>query len=70
MILEALYNDDSNELTRFHTNYYREVAYNLEHTIHHMALIKVGICEFTDILVPEGFGVAASTIKYRKECAQ
>ena len=70
MILEATYNEDSNELMQFHTNYHREIAYNLEHTIHHMALIKVGICELSDIRVPEGFGVATSTMKYRKECAQ
>ena len=70
IILEATYNDDSNELIRFHTNYHREIAYNLEHTIHHMALIKVGICELSDIALPEGFGVATSTMKYRKECAQ
>jgi hypothetical protein len=70
LVLEAAYNDDSDELMEFDTNYYREIAYNLEHTIHHMALIKVGIREISDIEVPEGFGVASSTIKYRKECAQ
>jgi hypothetical protein len=52
------------------TNYYREIAYNLEHTIHHMALIRVGINEVSSIELPEEFGVAFSTIKYRKECAQ
>jgi len=70
LVMEAAYNDDSNELIRIATNYYREIAYNLEHTIHHMALIKVGIREVSDIAIPEGFGVASSTIKYRKECAQ
>lgn len=70
MVLEAGYNEDSNELIMFETNYFREIAYNLEHTIHHMALIKVGIREVSDMEIPEGFGVATSTIKYRKECAQ
>ncbi len=70
LIMEAAYNEDSNELISFDTNYHREIAYNLEHTIHHMALIKVGIREVSDIDIPEGFGVASSTIKYRKECAQ
>jgi hypothetical protein len=70
MLLEATYNDQSNELIHFNTNYYREIAYNLEHTIHHMALIKVGIREVSDMEIPEGFGVASSTIKYKKECAQ
>jgi len=52
------------------TNYYRELIYNLEHTIHHMALIKVGINEVSCIAVPEGFGIATSTIKFRRSCAQ
>ena len=70
LIMEAVYDEDSNELLLFDTNYYREVAYNLEHTIHHMALIKVGIQEVSDIEIPEGFGVASSTIKFRAVCAQ
>ncbi|MBU2904037.1 MULTISPECIES: DinB family protein [Arenibacter] len=52
------------------SNYFREVMYNLEHTIHHEALIKVGINLLTDIKLPDSFGVAPSTLKYRKQCAQ
>ena len=52
------------------SNYYREVMYNLEHVIHHHALIKVGIKTMTDIELPDSFGVAPSTIQYRKVCAQ
>ena len=70
MVLQASYNEDSDQIIAFQTNYHREIAYNLEHTIHHMALIKVGISEFSNITLPEGFGVATSTMKYRKECAQ
>lgn len=70
IIMEAAFDEDDNEPLRFDTNYYREVAYNLEHTIHHMALIKVGIREVSDIEIPEGFGVASSTIKFRSACAQ
>ncbi|TAH01300.1 MAG: DinB family protein [Sphingobacteriales bacterium] len=70
LVLEATYNEDSNDLILFDTNYHREIAYNLEHTIHHMALIKVGIKEVSNIAIPDGFGVASSTLKHRKECAQ
>ncbi len=52
------------------SNYYRELAYNLEHTIHHMALIRVGINEVSTVQLPEEFGVSYSTIKYRQQCAQ
>ena len=68
--LEACYEEDSRNPIIIATNFYREIAYNLEHTIHHMALIRVGINEVAEINLPAEFGVASSTIKYRKECAQ
>ena len=52
------------------SNYYREVMYNLEHAIHHHALIKIGIRQVTNIDLPESFGVAPSTMQYRKACVQ
>jgi len=52
------------------TNYYREVVYNLEHCIHHQALIKVAVYQLENITVKENFGVAPSTIEYKKQCAQ
>ncbi len=55
---------------KFESNYYREAMYNLEHTIHHQALIKVAINQFTDILLPDSFGVAPSTVQYRNQCVQ
>lgn len=70
LTLEACYDDHINEAINIETNYHREIAYNLEHTIHHMALIRVGITEIANIELPDDFGVASSTIKYRKQCAQ
>ena len=52
------------------TNYFREVLYNLEHCIHHQALIKVAAYQLENIVIPENFGVAPSTIEYRKQCVQ
>ncbi|MBL7703388.1 MAG: hypothetical protein JNM14_14145 [Ferruginibacter sp.] len=52
------------------SNYYREVLYNLEHCIHHQALIKVALLSHKNINIAEGFGVAPSTLQYRRECAQ
>ena len=68
--MEAEDYDDGPAAVVIPTNYYREIAYNLEHTIHHMALIRVGINEVSTVMLPQDFGVAYSTIKYRKECAQ
>ncbi|MBF4517746.1 DinB family protein [Flavobacterium sp. ANB] len=55
---------------RIQSNYYRELLYNLEHCVHHQALIKVAVLQFENILINENFGVARSTIEYRKQCVQ
>ncbi|MBC9797547.1 DinB family protein [Sinomicrobium sp. FJxs] len=55
---------------RIQSSYFREVLYNLEHTIHHQALMRVGIRKFDRLILSESFGVAPSTIEYRKKCAQ
>jgi len=60
---------DSNEITT-ESNYYRELLYNFEHCIHHQALIKVAIFQYEAIAIDENFGVARSTIEYRKQCVQ
>ena len=52
------------------TNYYRELLYNYEHCIHHQALIKVGLLELNIQLTNTYFGIAPSTIEFRKSCAQ
>lgn len=59
-----------NEEVRIESNYFRELLYNLEHCIHHQALIKVAVLQSKTIFVNENFGVARSTIEYRKQCAQ
>ncbi len=67
LVLEAGFDENSDELNKILTNYFREIAYNQEHAIHHMALIKIGINEVSDTQLPDGYGVASSTLKYRKE---
>jgi hypothetical protein len=52
------------------TNYYRELAYNLEHIIHHMAIIRIAITETTTLELAEEFGIAPATLEYRRACAQ
>lgn len=50
----------------------RELMFVFDHTVHHLAIIKIGIMlNFPEIALPENLGVAPSTIKYRKaKCAQ
>lgn len=60
---------DGEELN-IESNYHRELLYNLEHCIHHQALIKVAVLQNDSIVIDANFGVARSTIEYRKQCAQ
>ena len=52
------------------SNYYRELLYNLEHCIHHQALLKVALLPLKKIKIESDFGVARSTIAYRNSCVQ
>lgn len=47
------------------TTYFREIVYNTEHTIHHLALIKVALIEMNLNIVNEDFGMAYSTMKFK-----
>ncbi len=68
--LHGFYSETESEESIVTTNFYRELIYNLEHTIHHMALIRVAINEVSAIKLPENFGVASATMQYKKLCAQ
>jgi hypothetical protein len=70
LILLAYYDSLQGNPEQIDSNYCREVYYNLEHAIHHMALIRVGLREIGGIFVDDSYGVAASTLKFRKQCAQ
>ncbi len=50
----------------------RELIYNIEHTIHHLAIVKIALKATSPAIdLPEHFGVAPSTIHHRQEsCAQ
>ena len=65
-----LINNLNDECFHIRSTYFREVFYNLEHTIHHQALLRVGIEALCEINLPDTFGVAPSTTKYLKECVQ
>ncbi|MCF6361507.1 MAG: DinB family protein [Cyclobacteriaceae bacterium] len=68
LLLEINYAIDDTEDIIVDSNMGREVTYNIEHAIHHMAIIKIGLRVLCpDVELPYGFGVAISTIRYNKE---
>ena len=69
--LEICYDADQEVLNIVDTSLERELVYNLEHVIHHLAIIKIGLAVISPRLkLPEDFGVAPSTMRFRKSCAQ
>jgi hypothetical protein len=51
------------------TTYYRELAFAMEHTLHHMAIMRIGFEQFKTIVVPKNFGFAAATLRQQIKCA-
>lgn len=68
--LAISYSLDESQTSFVNTNYYREWASNIEHTVHHMALIKAGVQAFDIIQLPASFGIAVSTQRSQLVCAQ
>lgn len=61
----------SEEPSNSQSSYKRELIYNIEHAIHHMAIIKIAVTTaFPDVTLPDNFGIAYSTIQYKEQCAQ
>lgn len=66
--LLANYTLDEEGTEKIPSSFYRELAYNIEHAIHHMALIKIGTRALdTGIKLPPHFGVASSTVRYQSQ---
>lgn len=65
--LEASYDLNGTRGFSISTSLERELMYNVEHTIHHLALVKIGLrLVVPEYVVPQHFGVAVSTIKYQQ----
>jgi hypothetical protein len=67
MVLEEIEGSIDTAVT---TTYFREIVYNTEHVIHHLALIKVALIEMNLNIVDDNFGMAYSTIKYQAALIQ
>jgi hypothetical protein len=66
LLLESSLEEKSNLTILIPTCYLRELSYNLEHTIHHMALIRIGMNEVSSFVLPDSFGVAPSSLKFQR----
>ena len=65
--LEVGYDHDSENCITIETNYFRELTYNIEHAVHHMAIMKIGVREVADyVKLPFDFGVAVSTLRHHE----
>jgi hypothetical protein len=66
--LEVGYDLEKETFITIDTTATRELVYNIEHAVHHMAIMKIGIREIAPYvqLAPD-FGIAASTIRYKEK---
>jgi uncharacterized damage-inducible protein DinB len=65
--LEVGYEVNKDEFVTIDTNATRELVYNIEHAVHHMAIMKIGIREVAPyVKIASDFGVAASTVRYKE----
>jgi len=69
--LEVSYDLASDEFLTVETNAVRELVYNIEHAVHHMALMKIGVREVAPyVTLPADFGIAASTLRHQQQAAK
>ena len=67
LMLEQCYDFEEDISIKVETTFARELVYNIEHAIHHLAIIKIGLRQMNPGLeLPEGFGVAPSTIRHQR----
>ncbi len=56
------------EISYIDSSLYRELAFNIEHAIHHMAIIKIAAKILNpEIEIPAHFGVAPSTLRHYRQ---
>jgi hypothetical protein len=72
VLFESDFTKDGSNKIQINSSAAREMAYCLEHSIHHQALIKAGLISMNlQHLVNDKFGLAYSTIQFQnKLCAQ
>ena len=66
--IETKFSTDKNEIpSLLKSTFGRELMYAVDHAIHHLALVKIGINDsFKNIQLDPQMGIAPSTIRFRK----
>jgi len=68
LILKANFSTSDMEDSNIQSSLFRELAYTLDHTVHHLAIVKIALISQTEEFgIDENFGVAPSTIRFRKK---
>jgi len=71
LILEVSYSDTDEDAVKIKSSIERELAYNIEHSIHHLAIIKIAVQTiFPNVKLIKNFGVAYSTVRYQRSTSK
>ena len=69
--LSKFTSDPLEEKVKISSSIGRELSYGIDHSIHHLAIIKIALdINHPEIELPHGLGVAPSTLQYRESCAR
>jgi len=66
IIFKASYSDNEVDKERISSSLKRELAYALDHTVHHLAIVKI-VLSVENVKVDPTLGVAPSTLRYNHE---
>jgi uncharacterized damage-inducible protein DinB len=70
LVLIQCYGEAEVEENKVDSTVLRELIYNIEHAVHHLALIRIGLKEVKpDLVLDPSFGVANSTVRHQRSQA-
>jgi len=67
ILVTSVYNEQQSHIQ---SSYFRELLYNIEHCIHHQAILKIGFRALEIELADPTFGYAKSTLIYQEKAEQ
>jgi hypothetical protein len=68
LVLAVNFSDRADAATTIDTTFYRELIYNIEHVVHHAAIIKIALKNsFPEVSLPDNFGIAYSTVRFNNK---